>query len=518
MKKFFTSPPAWLKRMVCFGAWAVIFGLIYGQSPLYTSNQNQYFLHGLARAGQSYLSNDWLANTLDPIPLFSGLVYATIQLFRSDVLFYLYYALLVGVYMAAILGIIDTVFRWGQEKTKRLIFVVLFLVVHSAALHFFLSRILGTETPFLIEGGFADQRLLGQVLQPSTFGVFLILSISLFIREKIFQSLLSLAVAIYFHPVYLLSGAMLTLAYLWVIFRQENNVKSPLKLGLITFLLVSPVLIYTIIVFRPTSPEMIREVNEFLVHFRNPHHAIVSEWLNWTSSIKAAIIFTTLIVVRRTRLFPILSIMTLGMVLLTILQVITNNNSLALIYPWRISILLVPISTSILVAFLVSKLFEHWKLDWGKNEPWLRLAGIMILGVLIIIGITRFQIEHIRQLESEDHAMMAYVAEHKSFSDLYLVPAKMENFRLATGAPIFVDFKSVPYRDTDVMEWYRRIRLVNTFYTGEKDPCESLQTFATREGITHMVLDEGDRASNCPDIELVYWDEYYTVFSLEAYR
>lgn len=31
--------------------WGIVFALAYAQSPLYTSNQNQYFLHGLAQAG-----------------------------------------------------------------------------------------------------------------------------------------------------------------------------------------------------------------------------------------------------------------------------------------------------------------------------------------------------------------------------------------------------------------------------------------------------------------------------------
>ena len=41
----------WFIGLVSFLAWSLIFGIIYAQSPLYTSNQNAYFLHGLADAG-----------------------------------------------------------------------------------------------------------------------------------------------------------------------------------------------------------------------------------------------------------------------------------------------------------------------------------------------------------------------------------------------------------------------------------------------------------------------------------
>ena len=36
-------------------------------------------------------------------------------------------------------------------------------------------------------------------------------------------------------------------------------------------------------------------------------------------------------------------------------------------------------------------------------------------------------------------------------------PLEMQRFRLATAAPILVDFKAIPYRDVDVLEWRRRI-------------------------------------------------------------
>ena len=88
-------PPA-LRLLLRFLGLTVLFAIAYAQSPLYTSNQNQYFLHGLAAAGHGTLTADWLANTLDPTPLFSLLVRLTHPL---SGLFYIYYALLMGVYL-----------------------------------------------------------------------------------------------------------------------------------------------------------------------------------------------------------------------------------------------------------------------------------------------------------------------------------------------------------------------------------------------------------------------------------
>jgi hypothetical protein len=63
----------------------IIFALIYTQAPLYSSNQNLYFLYGLAKAGQNHLSADWLANTTDPVPFFSFLVYAIASLPNGEI-------------------------------------------------------------------------------------------------------------------------------------------------------------------------------------------------------------------------------------------------------------------------------------------------------------------------------------------------------------------------------------------------------------------------------------------------
>src|SRR5579883_3127440 len=80
-------------RMAALVLSAVAFAAAYGQAPLYYSNQNQYFLHGLAAAGDGQLRADWLARTADPTPVFSGLVAWTAR-FLHPAAFYLDHAAL----------------------------------------------------------------------------------------------------------------------------------------------------------------------------------------------------------------------------------------------------------------------------------------------------------------------------------------------------------------------------------------------------------------------------------------
>ena len=95
-------------RVVRIGKFAllpVVFSFSYLQLPLYSGNQNTYFLQGLAKGDLGFLSKDWLANTIDPVPVFSFLVRITFS-YLQEYLFYLYSLVLLGVYICSMLGIV----------------------------------------------------------------------------------------------------------------------------------------------------------------------------------------------------------------------------------------------------------------------------------------------------------------------------------------------------------------------------------------------------------------------------
>ena len=502
-----------LTRLASFLGWSLIFGMIYAQSPLFTSNQNVYFLHGLARAGYGYLNRDWTANTLEAMPVFSWLVSATYLIFHNGIPYYAYYALLMGIYLTSMYGIMDLFFDLRRSRGRTLAFLALFLAAHSAALRYVLSRLVDTDSTFLLEGGVAGQRLLGQVFQPSVFGVFLILSIYWFLRKRPFLSVVPIAIAIYFHPVYLLSGALLTIAYMWVLYREGRSIKRPLQLGVTALLAVAPALAYTAYINWDPNPQIAQKALDILVNFRNPYHALITSWLNWTVLVQALVLLAGLILARRTRLFPILVIVTLGMVVLTGIQAATNSEWLALIFPWRVSILLVPFGTTLVIAFVVSKIMDALEKP-GTADRAATTASLLFIIVLMAVGAIRFQIESSRQASDPSRPMMAYVAAHKSPGDVYMVPAKMIDFRLVTGAPIYVDFNTTPDRDRDVLEWYRRLQKIYFFYGGSHDTCQSLKRIAAQEGVTHAVVQSDDPFTLCRSLPTVYQDASYTVYLL----
>ena len=88
---------------------------------------------------------------------------------------------------------------------------------------------------------------------------------------------------------------------------------------------------------------------------------------------------------------------------------------------------------------------------------------------------------------------MNYVKQTKSSGQVYLIPTrdnKFDEFRLYTGAPVFINWKSHPYQDFEVVEWYNRNQLAEKFYNSESPTaCSVLQELSSNYQITHVVLD-----------------------------
>lgn len=522
----------WLKAVASFLLLTAIFAVSYTQSPLYTSNQNQYFLHGAAQAGLGYLHEDWLATTLDPTPVFSELAFLTYRFFKLDAIFYLYYALLMGIYITSLLGIVASVFDIRSSPLRYLLVLALIIAVHSAAWRFFASRALGVNWTYILEDGVADQRLLGSVFEPSTFGVLLVLSIYLFLRGQRYLAVLSATLAATVHPTYLLSAAALTLAYLWVVLQENwtpyrlkrktegpswNNLASllrqPVLLGLFALVTVSPILVYTYANFGHTPPATTAQAQAILVDYRIPHHALVSWWLDATAVLKILFVAVALFLIRKSRLFPILLIPSLVAAGLTLVQVLTRSDYLALIFPWRLSTWIVPLCVALLLAFGVVRLFARYP-DLADRYPRLLAGiGVVILSLAVIVGAIRFKLDLDRKANEDDTRMMAYVAAHHAPGETYLTPVKLQDFRLATGSPVYVDFKSIPYRDSDVLEWYRRNQLTNRFY--KKIDCNLLASLETEAHITDVVLESDDFGRACPALQLMYHDKHYGVYAFK---
>lgn len=148
------------------------------------------------------------------------------------------------------------------------------------------------------------------------------------------------------------------------------------------------------------------------------------------------------------------------------------------------------------------------------------------------------------QTRDEELAMMEFVHSDQSPEDVYLLPVPIPNlratvrgsfksdfnplkalqknsqfipvdllrFRLYTGAAIFVDFKSIPYRDEDVLEWKERLHLNLGFLVDLKNGNYTEVLPRLREHkITHLVMPKHQELDESV-FDLLYQDDFYRIY------
>ncbi|MEN9672267.1 MAG: hypothetical protein RL553_532 [Planctomycetota bacterium] len=522
----------------------ILFCMAYSQAPLYYSNQNQYFLHGFTKAKLGYLEKDWLGNTTDPAPLFSGLVCLSITWINENI-FYLYYAMLQGVFLSCAWIIF-------HRKAKAIsfdvghyaLFSAIFILINSAALRWASYRLFGHDYPWFFQSGVAGQYILGAMFQPSNFGVFLLLGLSLFLIEKHISATVFTCLAGILHTTYLLGGAFIILGFqLYLVL--DGKIKKAILIGILALLLVTPSVFYAAGNFQPSSSEGFKEAQEFLVKFRLPHHCLPGLWLDWIACLQIVWIMFSIFLLKKQKELTVILVPFLLGALLTILQVVTQSNTLALLFPWRISSVLVPLATMI----ILSELLTYCNPFISRLKPFVPSVILSIILALLGIAIPVFKAGFV--IKENENGILAHIKTNKTINDLYLlpvnvpnlasttrgslssdfkpigkkttdtriVPIDMQRFRLYAQAPLYIDFKAIPYKDADVLDWHRRLLLAQNWQKrllDNKSP-ELLLEELRAQKISHIVTNANvDLVQS--ELELKFSDDHFKLWKIKEAR
>ena len=506
-----------LRAILNFIAISLIFGLAYMQDPIYNSveNQNTKFLHALANANYGFLAEDWVANTIDPLPAFTWLIQITYQYIHREYMFYGYYFILFGIYVYSIFALVNYIFKFKQSRFNSLVYFAAFLFIHVVHI-----RIWEYDLGLDLHYGVALQYVLGPVFQPSTFGVLIITSISCTLYRKYYLAVILLAIAANFHPTYLVSAGILTFTYQIVVFIQEKSLVKAILVGLLASILILPVYLYMSLTFSATTPEIWQQAQAIIVQLRVPHHSLPQLWLKqdgYRSYIQGLIIIAALWIVRKTKLFLILLIPFFAVVLATVVQLIVNSNTIAFIAPWRLSIFLVPIASSIVLGKLIFGLLAKYPDLVSNYQHLIARFSITVITVLVIIG-TVNQILSFGYGKTSNEMMDFVKAEARS-GDVYLVTpglSTMKKFRLYTGVPIFINDKTHPYKDVEVLEWYDRVLQAREFYNSPDRSCQTLDNLLKKYSLTHVVLYKEQNQIKCDRLTKIYQNKNYAVSKIET--
>ncbi len=487
-----------------------LFALAYAQSPLFSSNQNTYFLHGLADSNQGLLGSDWMANTADPFPVFSFFVEQTSAYF-PNFFFHIYYLIVLGIFMYSALGIGVEALQLSRQRL--LAYFLLITGLFSLLFSFASAKLLGTNLSHLFQNGLAGQYALGTVLQPSTSGVFLFSSVYLFLKDKRILSILALAFAVNIHATYLLSAAFLTLAYIMILWTKQNK-KDALILGGLSLLVALPNLLYSYSTFASQPAESVLAAQKILVDIRIPHHTKVSSWFGIASAFQISLMLAAMFFIRKNKeMFIILTVPFSLAAALTLFQVFTESYFLALIFPWRVSVLLVPLSVLVLSGKFIEEASQRQTFAFMSPKA-LRISFFVALFAFVITGVSSFALQHKNDAKRKSQTIEQVVMASKTPSSIYLVPPRLERFRLGTEAAIFVDKKTHPYKADEVKEWYRRLVLAEGFYKNADADCELLEMVMVENKLTHVV---DERTLNCSFLAPIRSDGDFKLFRRTTY-
>lgn len=477
------------------GLLAVLFAAAYGQWPLYSSNQNTYFLRGVAWASGGPLQSDWLARTTDHVPLFTAYVFVVTR-WLGPAVFFLVHAGLVAVYALCLSFLVRRVFEWTASSSAYHVFFVLLTLLHSDAVAAGLASIGSgaADTPLaamrLLTEGVAGEPLLRHFHQPSAFGVLLLVSTCLFVGGRSSAAVAFAALAPWFHPAYFLPSALLAAVYATHALRH-GRYRRAAAVGTIWLASALPPLLYTISLFRPSSSEVASEASRILVHERFPHHADPGTWFGWPTVLQLTVALAGLLLARRDRrLFAVLAALLATASALSFAQILSGSDALALLLPWRLSVLAVPVSTALLVAWTVA-VASPVDDPSGRRGRWTRRVCLLLLAIAAAAGIlTTLRPVRANQYPTE---LAARVRDDCAPGDVYLVPPQWQWFRLATSCPILVDRKSHPYKDVEVLEWWARLRAASSFYEADTPQAraERLAVLSSRWRVTHVVVEDG---------------------------
>ncbi|QJW93021.1 DUF6798 domain-containing protein [Frigoriglobus tundricola] len=499
------SRPARRRHLLEALVLAAAFAVAHTQSPLYYSNQNQYWLHGAAIAGYGHLAGDWLATTRDPTPLFSALVAGAYATAGPWLLQPAYFALLVGYFLTA-RWLVAAVPGFPDTRPARIVFAALFTAAHAAILRWASVQLSGTDYPWYFQSGLAAQYLLGPGIQPSAFGVLLLVAVAAFAHGKPVTAAGLAALAVGCHGTYALPSALLTLGFM-VALARAGRWRTVASIGAVALLVVSPAVIYNLYQFT-APPSTADEAAHILAAVRIPHHCAPARWFDATAGVQLAWCAIGLCLLRHTMVFVPLVVATAIGIVLTVVQIETGSDTLALMFPWRISVLLVPVATAVVVAKALA-----------CGPPGRRAERRAIVGlVALVAGGVAVTACGLGYRTADEHELYDYVRATAGPQDVYLLPVQfpgvgsgrgavsntftrppraqpganqipvdLQPFRLATGARAYVDFKSVPYAPAEVLEWHRRMTIASEMTRRSDWTAPGRREELRTEGITHVV-------------------------------
>ncbi|WP_088360678.1 DUF6798 domain-containing protein [Rhodomicrobium vannielii] len=481
-----------------------LFLAAWQMKPLYADNQNTKYLHALANAGFGQLGGDWLARTKDGLPLFTWLLEALYRGFGPGAF---YAATLVSftIFLFCALLIYDLIAKPRNIPPYGLAIFLAVLFALAAA----------TDLQQLVFSGFAEQYILGGYFQTADFGVLLLAAIVLFVKRQLALAMPCIIVGAAMHPGYVVPGAMLLAIFTLYEAAHFDDAGRAAKIARLAICALGLAILMAISMalkglFTPTDAQTQLEAHRILTDVRIPRHASLWVWLNQNVFIQFGLCLAAALLLPPGRLRFVIRLGLGAMAIFVLAAFLPHTETYRLIAPWRISVIMVPLASLSLCAVAIVRLYEAGRFGGARPARIMAVsAGVVLLCAAVGAGFTA------AKFLKPAPAYESFVTANLAPGQHYLTGPSRSEFRLATGAPQYITFKSHPYQDVEVLEWLRRLRAAQALYAGDAMDCAQLQRVAREDAVTHVLVTGKTPAVACPFAAEIFSDGGAKIFRLE---
>ena len=451
-------------------------------------------IHAIEIFGDNKLQNDWIASQTDHIPIFTYINYILIKLFSIKILYFVHFILLS--LCALSLFLISKSIYTNLEKSD---FIIVWFTLFILIFH---------ENSFF--SGVAGQSIIDAGYQPASYGVLFFLGIYFFLINKNFLSILLICISASFHPTYIIHSGFLVLGFsmYFFLFKKYSDL---FKIFLYYSLFILPITIFVFFNFLNLDRDTTILGQEILMK-RIPHHADIHYWFSYKDIILIITFFISLILIRdKTKLFISLGIFGFCSIFLSIIQYFVEINSLALIFPWRSSVFLMPISSIIIISFLIDK-FREKLLNKKK------LIYVVFFSISIFFGLKSHILENLNSNFEKKIFLFNKIKKYYKEIDSILVPIDTVSIRLNTGLPIFINHKHHPFKHNEIIDWDLRLKLASNFYNAKNLDLQNqfLKEIIELEKISHILFKKSQFYPECKD--LINDDDYILIEISDCYK
>ncbi|HPD61096.1 MAG TPA: hypothetical protein PKV48_04990, partial [Thermodesulfobacteriota bacterium] len=401
----------------------------------------------------------------------------------------------------------------NEDRPKvLLVFSLLWLLIHTIGVR--------DCWIYLFSDGLAGIGMLGGYYQPSCFGFLLLAGIAAYVSRRLILAALCFVLAPVFHPTYLISSIAVAIAIIFLPANRSLEINWSKRLLFLSFviLVLIPYAIWCVKSLTSGDPLVQSKAHYLLSAIRIPHHTVPTKWNLWRTINFFLVGLIAAWLGRKWIIGQLLLVMLLVVGATVLWTIMGSHPTFAVVAPWRISVFLAPLSRVVIITTVAT-----WSWQKIKTESPLSLgrwakASVLVVTLACLAGVLHLVFDYQKKTKKPDYPIARFLANYHKPGNQYLVPLDLEKIRLEAGIPVFATWKSHPTKDSEFLEWYKRIETASTIYEKQADQAKAeLLALVVNHSVTHVVWPQSK--GDCPFSQMgqqVYRDKYFSLWDVRG--